>query len=134
MRWTAAACVMMLACSAEGPEQPKRGPDVSAIPAGKGWECFRDSVGGYSLCFRVGQCEPARVVLRDEYDRRALSYSLSPCTARPGASCLTAKPTTAPSAIALCFEMSSECEESRDYYASRPADYTHVSERCGTYP
>ncbi len=134
MRLAVLCTVIVTACAGEGPEPRKSGPDVSALPAGKGWGCFRDSVAEISLCYRPAECETFRRRLRDEYDRRALSYSISPCTERPGAACLTMKPATQPALGALCFELVSECEESRAYYAAHPADYSQVSERCGTYP
>lgn len=119
---------------AEGPPQLPPGPDVNAIPAGKGWGCFRDSVADMSLCYRPAECETFRRRIRDEYDRRGLSYSISPCTERPGAACLTMKPATQPAVGSLCFEFVSECEELRTYYASNTTDYSQVSGRCGTYP
>ncbi len=124
----------LLGCSGDGPDEPPRGPDVTALPAGSGWGCFRDSVSDVAYCTRPADCETARRRLRDEYDRRALSYSISPCAERNGASCLTMKPATAPAAGWLCYEMASECEEARAFYAAHPADYTQVSGRCGTYP
>jgi hypothetical protein len=135
MRYVVACVIGLVGCGDRGPEEPPKGPDITAIPAGKGWGCFRDSVNDISICARPDRCEPMRQSIAAEYDRAKLSYSLSPCAAREKASCFTYKATTISGTIAFCAEFSSECEEFRASIArSTSGDYSDVSGRCGVYP
>ncbi len=102
-------------------------PNSGLKPAGTGWACFRDRLStAISICARPDNCEPLRIEVAKELDRRGVPYELTPCTPRPGAACLTLKPAVRP-ATYVCMEEMSECLAAAAEYRKLPVDYTNVS-------
>jgi hypothetical protein len=133
MRYVVACVIGLVGCGDDGPAESPRGPDVTAIPAGTGWECFTETIRSSSLCARPGSCASLRQGVIEEFKRAGEPYNISPCLARPRAACFTAKLTTGASKSAACYELESQCEADRRVATTDP-DFTEVSGRCGVYP
>lgn len=117
---------LCVGCAAGDESEPAPETNYAPLPAGSGWECFRDAANDLTLCARPGRCAEMRANYEGESKRRGVFVSLSTCVARPAAACFSYRSTLGVDG-ALCCETMGECGAYRAGALAAPEDWRDVS-------